>query len=178
MSFDNEIVDHGSHPRRAPRSPPRDGALSIRADSARQGDRAILDIDADVFDFAIRMPLHRASDLCADVLRCDMATHFDAVADAAHAAHVADRSCDDVGLVSPVHRARQRDPPFFDLNLYRIVRQADCPVHDIVYGTGNVGKAKEIALSAVSLALHIGKRARKGKALESRIKVTGLRAQV
>jgi len=47
-----------------------------------------------------------------------------------------------------------------------------------VHGTGNVGKAKEIALSAVSLGLHIGKRARKGKALESRIKVMGLRAQV
>ncbi|EOA02449.1 DNA topoisomerase IV subunit A [Herbaspirillum frisingense GSF30] len=47
----------------------------------------------------------------------------------------------------------------------------------VVEGTGNVGKAKEIALSAASLGVHIGKRARKGKALESRIKVTGLRAQ-
>jgi topoisomerase-4 subunit A len=47
----------------------------------------------------------------------------------------------------------------------------------VVEGTGNVGKAKEIALSAAGLGAHIGKRARKGRALESRMKVTGLRAQ-
>jgi topoisomerase-4 subunit A len=45
-----------------------------------------------------------------------------------------------------------------------------------VLGTGNGGKDKELPLSAVALALHIGKRARKGKALESRMKATALAA--
>jgi topoisomerase-4 subunit A len=43
-----------------------------------------------------------------------------------------------------------------------------------VLGTGRAGKAQELALSAASLAPHIGKRARKGKALESRIKALSL----
>ena len=47
----------------------------------------------------------------------------------------------------------------------------------IVTGIGRGGKAQELALSASGLAPHIGKRARKGKALESRIKAAGLTAQ-
>jgi topoisomerase-4 subunit A len=47
----------------------------------------------------------------------------------------------------------------------------------IVTGTGRGGKAQEVALSASGLAPHIGKRARKGKALESRVKAAGLTAQ-
>ncbi len=43
-----------------------------------------------------------------------------------------------------------------------------------VLGIGRGGKAQELALSASSLAPHIGKRARKGKALESRIKAASL----
>jgi topoisomerase-4 subunit A len=46
----------------------------------------------------------------------------------------------------------------------------------IVSGTGRGGKAQEVALSASALALHIGKRARKGKALEAKIKAAGLAA--
>ncbi|RZI41330.1 DNA topoisomerase IV subunit A [Herbaspirillum sp. HC18] len=44
----------------------------------------------------------------------------------------------------------------------------------IVSGTGRGGKAQEVTLSASHLAPHIGKRARKGKALESKIKPTAL----
>jgi topoisomerase-4 subunit A len=44
----------------------------------------------------------------------------------------------------------------------------------VVHGTGRGGKVQEAALSASSLALHIGKRARKGKALESKLKPLGL----
>jgi topoisomerase-4 subunit A len=44
----------------------------------------------------------------------------------------------------------------------------------LVSGIGRGGKAQEITLSAVALGVHIGKRARKGKALESRIKATAL----
>jgi len=44
----------------------------------------------------------------------------------------------------------------------------------IVSGTGRGGKAQEVALSASALAIHIGKRARKGKALESKIKAMAL----
>ena len=44
----------------------------------------------------------------------------------------------------------------------------------VVHGTGNGGKPKEVPLSATSLAHHIGKRARKGKALEGRMKAMGL----
>jgi topoisomerase-4 subunit A len=44
----------------------------------------------------------------------------------------------------------------------------------VVHGTGNGGKMKEVPLSASSLAHHIGKRARKGKALEGRMKAMGL----
>ena len=46
----------------------------------------------------------------------------------------------------------------------------------IVSGTGRGGKAQEVALSASGLAHHIGKRARKGKALESKLKPSGLAA--
>lgn len=48
----------------------------------------------------------------------------------------------------------------------------------IVSGTGRGGKAQELSLSASALGEHIGKRARKGKALESRLKASGLRAVV
>ena len=47
----------------------------------------------------------------------------------------------------------------------------------IVTGIGRGGKAQEVALSASGLAPHIGKRARKGRALESKIKAAGLAAQ-
>jgi topoisomerase IV subunit A len=40
----------------------------------------------------------------------------------------------------------------------------------VVIGTGRGGKLQELALNAAGLANHIGKRARKGKALESKIK--------
>jgi topoisomerase-4 subunit A len=40
----------------------------------------------------------------------------------------------------------------------------------VISGTGRGGKAQQVTLSASGLAGHIGKRARKGKALESRIK--------
>jgi topoisomerase-4 subunit A len=43
-----------------------------------------------------------------------------------------------------------------------------------VSGIGRGGKAQEVALSATGLAHHIGKRARKGKALESKIKAEKL----
>ncbi len=46
----------------------------------------------------------------------------------------------------------------------------------VVLGTGRGGKAQEVALSASGLAPHIGKRARKGKPLESRIKAAALKA--
>jgi topoisomerase-4 subunit A len=46
----------------------------------------------------------------------------------------------------------------------------------LVAGTGRGGKEQELSLSAVALALHIGKRARKGKALESKLKATALAA--
>ncbi|HZW19871.1 DNA topoisomerase IV subunit A [Noviherbaspirillum sp.] len=45
-----------------------------------------------------------------------------------------------------------------------------------VSGTGRGGKAQEIVLSANALAPHIGKRARKGKALEAKIKPLALQA--
>ncbi|WP_299538071.1 DNA topoisomerase IV subunit A [uncultured Herbaspirillum sp.] len=47
----------------------------------------------------------------------------------------------------------------------------------VVHGTGNMSKPKEIALSGEKLLAHVGKRARKGRVLESRIKATGLRSQ-
>jgi topoisomerase-4 subunit A len=47
----------------------------------------------------------------------------------------------------------------------------------IVSGSGRGGKAQEVLLSASALAPHIGKRARKGKALESKIKPAALAAQ-
>ncbi|RJF98018.1 DNA topoisomerase IV subunit A [Noviherbaspirillum saxi] len=43
-----------------------------------------------------------------------------------------------------------------------------------VSGTGRAGKAQDVRLTANELAAHIGKRARKGKALESKIKPAGL----
>jgi topoisomerase IV subunit A len=46
----------------------------------------------------------------------------------------------------------------------------------VVSGTGRGGKAQEVSLSAAALAPHIGKRARKGKALESKIKPAALQA--
>ncbi|MFC5473968.1 DNA topoisomerase IV subunit A [Paraherbaspirillum soli] len=47
----------------------------------------------------------------------------------------------------------------------------------VVAGTGRGGKAQEVALSASGLAAHIGKRARKGKMLESKLKPATLTAQ-
>jgi topoisomerase-4 subunit A len=47
----------------------------------------------------------------------------------------------------------------------------------IVSGIGRGAKAQEILLSASGLAVHIGKRARKGKGLESKIKATTLTPQ-
>jgi topoisomerase-4 subunit A len=47
----------------------------------------------------------------------------------------------------------------------------------IVSGAGRGGKAQEVALSASGLAVHIGKRARKGKALESKVKAVALTPQ-
>ncbi|MGN6701661.1 MAG: DNA topoisomerase IV subunit A, partial [Burkholderiaceae bacterium] len=47
----------------------------------------------------------------------------------------------------------------------------------LVSGTGRGGKPQQIALSAAALAPHIGKRARKGRALESRLKPADLVAQ-
>src|SRR5690606_15010477 len=47
----------------------------------------------------------------------------------------------------------------------------------LVSGSGRGGKAQEVTLSASGLAVHIGKRARKGKALESRIKAQTLAPQ-
>ena len=44
----------------------------------------------------------------------------------------------------------------------------------IVSGIGRGGKAQEVVLSASGLANHIGKRARKGKALEAKLKPSGL----
>ncbi len=46
----------------------------------------------------------------------------------------------------------------------------------VVSGAGRGGKAQEVMLSASGLAPHIGKRARKGKSLESKIKPTMLAA--
>ncbi|MGZ3237011.1 MAG: DNA topoisomerase IV subunit A [Burkholderiaceae bacterium] len=46
----------------------------------------------------------------------------------------------------------------------------------IVSGIGRGGKAQEVMLSASGLAHHIGKRARKGKALEAKLKPSGLMA--
>ncbi len=46
----------------------------------------------------------------------------------------------------------------------------------IISGTGRGGKMQEISLSATALAPHIGKRARKGKALETKVKPNGLTA--
>jgi topoisomerase-4 subunit A len=40
----------------------------------------------------------------------------------------------------------------------------------VVSGTGRGGKAQELSLNGAALTLHFGKRARKGKALESKIK--------
>lgn len=44
-----------------------------------------------------------------------------------------------------------------------------------VIGTGRTGNAQEVSLSAANLAPHIGKRARKGRKLESKLKPVGLR---
>ncbi|QAU33908.1 DNA topoisomerase IV subunit A [Janthinobacterium sp. 17J80-10] len=46
----------------------------------------------------------------------------------------------------------------------------------LVAGSGRGGKAQEVTLSASTLSSHIGKRARKGKALESKIKPASLAA--
>ena len=46
----------------------------------------------------------------------------------------------------------------------------------LVAGTGRGGKAQEVSLSASGLALHIGKRARKGKVLDSKLKPLTLAA--
>lgn len=47
----------------------------------------------------------------------------------------------------------------------------------IVSGTGRGGKPQQLALSAAALRPHIGKRARKGKELESRLKASSISAQ-
>jgi topoisomerase-4 subunit A len=47
----------------------------------------------------------------------------------------------------------------------------------LVTGIGRGGKAQQVALSASGLAPHIGKRARKGKMLESKLKPATLTAQ-
>ncbi|MDY7579730.1 DNA topoisomerase IV subunit A [Herbaspirillum sp. RTI4] len=47
----------------------------------------------------------------------------------------------------------------------------------LVSGMGRGGKPQEVALSASGLSHHIGKRARKGKALESKLKAAALEAQ-
>jgi topoisomerase-4 subunit A len=44
----------------------------------------------------------------------------------------------------------------------------------LVTGIGRGGKPQEVSLSASGLAPHIGKRARKGRALESKIKAAAL----
>ena len=44
----------------------------------------------------------------------------------------------------------------------------------VVSGTGRGGKAQDVSLSAAALAPHIGKRARKGKALEAKVKPAAL----
>ena len=44
----------------------------------------------------------------------------------------------------------------------------------VVSGTGRGGKAQDLSLSAASLAAHIGKRARKGKVLDAKIKPAAL----
>ena len=44
----------------------------------------------------------------------------------------------------------------------------------VVFGTGRASKPQQVALSATALAPHIGKRARKGRVLESRLKAAGL----
>ncbi|MBB3211713.1 topoisomerase-4 subunit A [Herbaspirillum sp. Sphag1AN] len=46
----------------------------------------------------------------------------------------------------------------------------------VVSGIGRGGKAQDVSLSAAALGLHIGKRARKGKAIESRLKPAALTA--
>lgn len=46
----------------------------------------------------------------------------------------------------------------------------------VVSGIGRGGKAQEVVLSASGLAIHIGKRARKGRALESKLKAGNLAA--
>lgn len=45
-----------------------------------------------------------------------------------------------------------------------------------VQGIGRAAKPQEVQLSASGLAIHIGKRARKGKALESKLKAMGISA--
>ena len=45
----------------------------------------------------------------------------------------------------------------------------------VVFGTGRAGRAQEVTLKAGDLQHHIGKRARKGKSLESKIKPAGLK---
>ena len=46
----------------------------------------------------------------------------------------------------------------------------------LVSGIGRGGKAQDVSLSAAGLAIHIGKRARKGKSLESKLKPVTLAA--
>lgn len=46
----------------------------------------------------------------------------------------------------------------------------------VVSGIGRGGKAQDVSLSAAALGLHIGRRARKGKAIESRLKPAALTA--
>ncbi len=43
-----------------------------------------------------------------------------------------------------------------------------------VTGLGRAAKVQDVNLSAAALGIHIGKRARKGKALEAKLKPTGI----
>jgi topoisomerase-4 subunit A len=57
-----------------------------------------------------------------------------------------------------------------------IAAQAASKLGVTVSGTGRGGKAQAVDLSAAALQPHIGKRARKGRLLASRIKPSGLTA--
>ncbi|MBI5752314.1 MAG: DNA topoisomerase IV subunit A [Hydrogenophilales bacterium] len=61
-----------------------------------------------------------------------------------------------------------------DKNEKLIAAQAISKRSVIVSGAGRGGKMQEVLLSASSLAAHVGKRARKGRALEAKIKPSGL----
>ena len=64
-----------------------------------------------------------------------------------------------------------------DQNEKLLVAQAISQRGVTVSGIGRGGKAQEVVLSAAALAPHIGKRARRGKPLESKLKPAALRAE-